>query len=362
MFYFLTAWREVFFPFNLFQYITFRSGGAFLTALGLCLLFGGPLIRYLTRLKMGQSIREYGPQSHLKKAGTPTMGGLLIVGAILTATVLWARPDNRFVCWAVGVLVFLGALGFWDDYRKWLSKHPAGGLSEAVKLGVQIFLALALGVYFYLNPPSATLEHTLTVPFLKEVHLPLGGLYVFLALLVLVGSSNAVNLTDGLDGLAAGTLVVSAMTFAVFAYLAGHARLAEYLRLAHVPGAGELTVVLAAMGGACLGFLWFNAHPAEIFMGDTGSLPLGGLLGLVALSLKQELILVVVGGIFVAEALSVLLQIGSVRLRGGKRVFRMAPLHHHFEEGGMAETKVTIRFWIVAIVLALVAMTSLKIR
>lgn len=362
MFYYLAALRGYYSPLNVFQYITFRAGAAFLTSLALCLIFGGPLIRFLGRLKMEQYIREYGPQSHLKKAGTPTMGGLLIIGAISVSTLLWARPDNRFILLVLGSALYLGAVGFIDDYRKWLKKHPAGGLSANVKMSAQVVLGLAVGTYFYFDPPNSVLGASVYVPYLKNVTLVLGGLSVAMALMVVVGSSNAVNLTDGLDGLAPGTLVVSAMAFGVFSYVAGNVKLAEYLRLVHVPGAGELTVFLAAMGGACLGFLWFNAHPAEIFMGDTGSLPLGGALGVVALSIKQELILVVVGGIFVAEAVSVLLQIGSVRLRKGRRIFRMAPLHHHFEVGGLAETKITIRFWIVAIVLALVAMTSLKIR
>ncbi|MBL8023705.1 MAG: phospho-N-acetylmuramoyl-pentapeptide-transferase [Elusimicrobia bacterium] len=362
MLYYLSVVRDLYSPLNVFQYITFRAGGAFLTALVLCLVFGDPFIRFIRRLKMEQFIREYGPQTHLKKAGTPTMGGLLIVGALLVSTLLWAPWDNRFIWMAVGSSLYLGAIGFIDDYRKWLKKHPAGGLSARVKMGGQILLGLGVGTYFFFDPPNLAFATRVFVPYVKDVHLYLGGLSVALALLVIVGASNAVNLTDGLDGLAPGTLVVSALTFGVFAYLAGNAKLADYLRLVYVPGAGELTVFLAAMGGACLGFLWFNAHPAEIFMGDTGSLPLGGVLGVVALCVKQELILVVVGGIFVVEALSVMLQVGSVRLRQGRRIFRMAPLHHHFEVGGLAETKVTIRFWIVAIVLALVALTSLKIR
>jgi phospho-N-acetylmuramoyl-pentapeptide-transferase len=362
VFYFLASWRDVFSPFNVFQYISFRSGGAFLTSLIVCWLFGRPLVRLLNGLKMQQFIREYGPQTHLKKAGTPTMGGLLILGAMVVSTVLWARLDNRFILWSLATVLFLGAVGFVDDYRKWLKKHPAGGLSAQSKMAAQVALGLAVGIYFYFFPSNTEFGPRVFVPYLKEVHFWLGGFSVALAMAVIVGASNAVNLTDGLDGLAPGTLTVSALTFAVFAYVAGNAKWAEYLRLVHVPGAGELTVFLAGMAGACLGFLWYNAHPAEIFMGDTGSLPLGGVLGLAALSVKQELILLVVGGIFVAEALSVLLQVGSVRLRGGRRLFRMAPLHHHFELAGLAETKVTIRFWIAAIVLALLALTSIKIR
>ena len=362
MLYYLAQYRELFSAFNLFQYITFRAGGAFLTSLGMGLWWGPRFIDFLKKLKMGQSIREYGPQTHLKKAGTPTMGGVMIVGAILFATFLWARPDNRFVLLVAATMLYMALLGFFDDYRKWLLKHPAGGLSRLFKLGAQLLLALGVGAYLYRWPPNDLFAHDLMVPFVKNLPIPLGGAALLLAVLVIVGSSNAVTLTDGLDGLASGTLMVSALSFAIFAYLAGHARLSHYLRIVPVPGAGDLTVLLAAVGGACLGFLWFNAHPAEIFMGDTGSLPLGGALGVVALCLQQELILVVTGGIFVAEALSVLLQIGSIRLLNGRRVFRMAPLHHHFEMGGLAETKVTIRFWIVAVVLALLAMTSLKIR
>ena len=362
MLFHLWQYRDVFFAFNLFQYITFRAGGAFLSSLLLCLFFGAPFIRFIKRLKIQQSIREYGPQTHLAKAGTPTMGGLLILSAMVLSTLLWARLDNRFVWLTLFSASYLGVLGFLDDYRKWLKKHPAGGLSDPAKMGSLLVWALAVGTYLYFFPPSSAYAQTITVPYLKNTHLFLGGFYVFFALIVMVGSANAVNLTDGLDGLAVGTLLVSALTFALIAYLTGHIKFSSYLRLVYVPGAGELTIYLAAMAGACLGFLWFNAHPAEVFMGDTGSLFLGGSIGLTALCIRQELVLVIVGGIFVAEALSVMIQVGSVRFRGGKRVFRMAPLHHHFEVGGLAEEKVTVRFIIVAVVLALIALTSLKIR
>jgi phospho-N-acetylmuramoyl-pentapeptide-transferase len=362
MLYYLSNFREAFSPLNLFQYITFRSGGAFLTALGLCLVFGGPYIAFLQRLKIHQSIREYGPSTHMKKAGTPTMGGLLMFLAMAAATLLWARIDNRFVVLTLISAAYLSLLGLVDDYRKWLKKHPAGGLADGMKMGAQVFLALAVATYLYIDPPNPAFATRVPVPYLKEVYLSLENFYIPFVILVMVGASNAVNLTDGLDGLAGGTLVITAITFAIFAYLAGHVKFSAYLRIVPVPGSGELAVYLAAMAGACLGFLWYNAHPAQIFMGDTGSLFMGGTIGLVALLIKQELILVLVGGIFVAEAVSVILQIGSVRMRKGKKVFRMAPLHHHFEEGGMPETKVTIRFWIIAVVLALVALTSLKIR
>jgi phospho-N-acetylmuramoyl-pentapeptide-transferase len=362
MLYHLWQWREAFSPLNVFQYITFRSGGAFLTSLLLCLFLGGPFIEWIKRMKIQQSIREYGPSTHLAKAGTPTMGGLLILLSIVVATVLWARLDNRFIRLMLISAVYLGFIGFLDDYRKWLKKHPAGGLPDAVKMGAQLLLALFVASYLYFNPSNLDFAHKIDVPYAKDFFLTLGSWYIPFALMVMVGAANAVNLTDGLDGLAVGTLLVSALSFGILAYLAGHVKFSEYLRLIPVAGAGELTVYLAAMAGACLGFLWYNAHPAEIFMGDTGSLFLGGTIGVAALCVKQELILVIVGGVFVAEALSVILQVGSVRLRGGKRVFRMAPLHHHFEVGGMAETKVTIRFWIVAAVLSLVALASLKIR
>jgi phospho-N-acetylmuramoyl-pentapeptide-transferase len=362
MLYYLHHYRDLFSPFNLFQYITFRSGGAFLTSLFTMLLLGGPFIRVLKKLRVSQTIREYGPQTHLAKTGTPTMGGLLILFSMVGATLLWARLDNRFVWLTLISAIYLGLLGFMDDYKKWLLKHPRFGLSETAKMSAQFLVALAVATYLYFDPPNPAFATKVMVPYLKEVSIPLAGFIITFSLLVVIGASNAVNITDGLDGLAGGTLLINALTFAVFAYIAGHAKFSSYLRVVPVPGAGELTVYLASMAGACMGFLWHNAHPAAIFMGDTGSLFLGGTIGVVALCIKQELILVLVGGIFVAEALSVMIQIGSVRMRKGKRVFKMAPLHHHFEMMGWPETHVTIRFWIVGVVLALVALTSLKIR
>jgi phospho-N-acetylmuramoyl-pentapeptide-transferase len=362
MFYYLSEYRHLFPGLNLFQYITFRSGGAFLTSLLLVLLLGGPFIRLLKSLRVSQTIREYGPQTHLVKTGTPTMGGLLILASMVAATLLWSRLDNRFVWLTLITAVYLGLLGFLDDYKKWLMKHPRFGLSERWKMAAQFVVALGVSTYLYFDPPNAAYGLKIAVPYLKDVHLFLGGFLITFGLMVVIGSSNAVNLTDGLDGLAIGTIFMNALAFAVLAYLAGHAKLAGYLRIVPVPGAGELTIYLASMAGACMGFLWHNAHPAAIFMGDTGSLFLGGTIGVVALCIKQELLLVVVGGVFVAEALSVMIQIGSVRLRKGKRVFRMAPLHHHFEMLGWPETQVTIRFWIVGVVLALLALASLKIR
>jgi phospho-N-acetylmuramoyl-pentapeptide-transferase len=358
--YTLYHWRHLFSPLNLFQYITFRAGGAFLTSLFICLLAGSIFVQIVRSLAISQAIREHGPKTHLKKEGTPTMGGLLILFSLLVSTLLWARLDNRFIWLILISAVTLGALGFIDDCRKFLFHHPEG-ISQNTKMFWQVVWALGVTCYLYTNPPNSVTQTSVNIPYLKDVFLRLGGFYIAFSLVVMVGSSNAVNLTDGLDGLASGTLLVSAMTYAILTYLAGNAKFSSYLRIVSVPGAGEITVYLAGMAGACLGFLWFNSHPAEIFMGDTGSLFLGGTIGLVALCAKQELILLVVGGIFVAEALSVLIQVTSYRLFH-KRVFRMTPLHHHFELAGIPESKVTIRFWIVAVVLGLVAVTSLKVR
>ncbi|MFN0117761.1 MAG: phospho-N-acetylmuramoyl-pentapeptide-transferase [Elusimicrobiota bacterium] len=361
MFYWLSQLKEIWSPFNVFQYITFRAGGAFLTALLIMLIFGQSFIRLIKKWEVTQHIREYGPKSHLTKTGTPTMGGLLILTALIISTLLWAKISNRFIVLSVISSVYLGLLGFFDDYRKWILKHPARGLSQNVKMAFQLLWAIGITAYLYISPPNEVFTTQVQVPYLKNVFLNFGSFIILFQMVVIIGASNAVNLTDGLDGLACGTLFVSAVGFIVFAYLAGNAKLSTYLRLIPVSGSGEITIYLAAMAGACLGFLWFNGYPASIFMGDTGSLFLGGNIGLVALCIKQELILILVGGIFVAEAVSVILQIGAVRLFK-KRVLKMAPLHHHFEELGWPETKVTLRFWIIAIVMALIAMTSLKLR
>lgn len=351
--------KFAFSPLNIFQYITFRSAGAFLTALVLSLMMGPGMIRWL-RSKKAHKIRPDTPAQHQMKTGTPSMGGLLIYFAMMVACLLWARLSDRFVLLYLVTCSVLCALGFIDDYLK-ASATRKDGLSASVKMGLQLVLALGVAAYLYMDPPSLAYATSLSVPYSKEWFIYIGALYVPFCMAVLIGSSNAVNLADGLDGLACGTLIISALTYAVLAYLAGHAKFSEYLRLIAVPGAGELAVVLAALIGACLGFLWFNAHPAEVFMGDTGSLFLGGAIGVVALIVKQELLLLIVGGIFVAEAMSVLLQVYSFRMHN-KRLFKMAPLHHHFELLGWAESKVTIRFWIVAIILALVALASLKLR
>jgi phospho-N-acetylmuramoyl-pentapeptide-transferase len=361
MLFYLYQLRDSFRPFNVFQYITFRAAGAAVTSLALCLLLGPALIRALRAKKVGQIQRTDGPQSHLSKHGTPTMGGALIFLSVVLSTVLWMRMDNRFTWLLLSVTICLTAVGFWDDYLKLIKKNPKGAPSR-VKFLVQAAVGLAVVTYLAVRPPNGSYGTMLNVPYGKELFIEAGAAYYILAVLMLVGSSNAVNLTDGLDGLAAGSVIFCALAYAVFAYVAGNFKFAYYLRVVHVEGAGEIAVFLAGLIGSLLGFLWFNAYPAEIFMGDTGSLFLGGVIAVVALCVKQELILPIVGGVFVMETLSVILQMASFKLRGGKRVFRMAPLHHHFELGGIAESKVTVRFWIVSIVLMLAALASLKIR
>ncbi|MFA5140941.1 MAG: phospho-N-acetylmuramoyl-pentapeptide-transferase [Elusimicrobiota bacterium] len=361
MLYFLSGLTGVWSPLNVFRYITVRAGAAAVTALALSLIFAPALIRALRRHKLGQKVRQDGPSSHFSKEGTPTMGGLLIFAAVAVSSLLWMRLDVRFTWILLFVTVSLTAVGFWDDYLKLVRKDPRGAPSST-KFLVQILVAF--GVVGYLAAVAPNPEHTTSVliPYFKQTIVDLGPLYFVLALLVIVGSSNAVNLTDGLDGLAAGSIIFCAITYGAFAYAAGNAKFADYLRIIPVPGAGEVSVYLAALVGACLGFLWHNSYPAEVFMGDTSSLFLGGVIGTAALCVKQELILPIVGGVFVVETLSVILQMGSYKLRKGKRIFRMAPLHHHFELGGIAEPKVTVRFWIICIVLMLAALGSLKIR
>jgi len=357
LFYPLTKY---FFPFNVFQYITFRAGGAVLTALIISFFITPPIIRWLKKLHAEQHIREDGPATHLAKAGTPSMGGLIILITLVSSTLLWARLNNRFIIWILAATIWLGFLGFLDDYLKVVRKHSRG-LSAPAKLAGQFFLGIILAVYLYLFPLNPEYVTKINIPYLKEVFINLGILYIPFVVLVIIGASNAVNLTDGLDGLAIGSLIFSSLTYAVIAYLVGNIKFSAYLRIIPVSGSGELTVFLAALVGAGLGFLWFNSYPAEIFMGDTGSLFLGGAIGMTAIFVKHEVLLLIVGGIFVAEALSVIIQVGSFKMRG-KRVFKMAPLHHHFELQGMPEPKVVIRFWIIAIILSLVALSSLKLR
>jgi len=342
--------------FNVFRYITFRTGAATLTALFISFLVGPPLIRKLASMRVGQPIREIGPDHHAK-AGTPTMGGLLILTSLLVSVLLWSDLRDRFVWTVVGVTAGFGLLGFIDDYRK-VRQGSSAGISARAKLLGQTLLALTVALVIY-NDPGFDAE--LSVPFFKNFTPHLGWLYVPVATFVIVGASNAVNLTDGLDGLAIGPVMVAAGTFLVLTYAAGHAGIAEYLGIKGVPGAGHLAIFCGALIGGSLGFLWFNASPAQLFMGDVGSLALGGALGTIAVMIRQEVLLAVVGGIFVVETLSVAIQVGYFKLTG-KRVFLMAPIHHHFEQLGWPEQQIVVRFWIVSAILGLVALSSLKLR
>jgi phospho-N-acetylmuramoyl-pentapeptide-transferase len=347
--------------FNVFKYLTFRSGGAVLTALVASFVLGPSLIRLLkSRQQAGQPIRSDGPETHLlTKRGTPTMGGFLILFAAVVSTLLWADLRNGFVWVAMLVTVGYGAIGFLDDYRK-VSRRDSRGLPGRAKLILQTMIAVSAALWVAELSPAA-LQNTLAVPFLKSVLLPLGWLFVPFAALVVVGASNAVNLTDGLDGLAIVPVMIAAGVFALIAYLVGNAVFANYLQINYVPRSGELAVFCGALVGAGLGFLWFNAPPARVFMGDTGSLSLGGALGVISVITKHEIVLAIVGGLFVLEAVSVIVQVISFKLTG-KRVFRMAPLHHHFEKLGWAEPTIVIRFWIIASVLALIGLSTLKLR
>jgi phospho-N-acetylmuramoyl-pentapeptide-transferase len=352
---------EEFSPLNVFRYLTFRSGCAVLTALIVSFVVGPRLIRMLrSRQNGGQPIREDGPESHLlTKRGTPTMGGFLILFALAISTLLWADLSNGYVWVALCVTIGYGVIGFLDDYRKVIRRNSKG-LPARGKLLLQVVIAASAALWVTQLSPAG-LQDMLAVPFFKNVLIDLGWLFVPLAVLVVVGASNAVNLTDGLDGLAIVPVMIAAGVFALIAYLVGNAVFANYLQVHYVPGAGELAVFSGALVGAGLGFLWFNAPPARVFMGDTGSLSLGGALGTISVITKHELVLVLVGGLFVLEAVSVIVQVISFKLTG-KRVFRMAPLHHHFEKKGWAEPTIVIRFWIIASILALAGLSTLKLR
>jgi phospho-N-acetylmuramoyl-pentapeptide-transferase len=344
--------------FNVFRYITFRAIYASLTAFLICFVLGPWFIRKLRAMQVGQYIRDDGPQAHLKKAGTPTMGGTLIIFAVVVSTLLWANLTNFYIWILLGVTTSYAAIGFVDDYLMQVKKRSKG-LSARGKLALQALFAILAGVLVCSRPDFNT---QVTVPFFKNITPELGWAYVVFAAFVIVGTSNAVNLTDGLDGLAIGPVVIASVTYMIFAYVAGHVKIADYLQINYVAGSGEVTVFCSALAGAGIGFLWFNAYPAQMFMGDVGSLPLGGALGAIAVITKQEILLVIVGGLFVMEALSVIFQVGFFKVTKGRRIFRMAPLHHHFELKGWAEPKVIVRFWIIAIALALVAMSTLKLR
>ena len=357
IYYLLVPFAAHFSALNVFRYITFRSIAALLTALVLSIVFGPKFIAALRRLKFGQYIQE-DVAAHQQKAGTPTMGGLLLGFCIITSVLLWGDLANEYVWMTLFVFLGFGALGFVDDYAKVVKKRNKG-LTAKQKLLGQVIVAGVAAAVLLSDPEYST---RLAVPFFKHLTPDLGMWYLPFAMIVMIGASNAVNLTDGLDGLAIGPMIVNAAMFGLFIYVAGHAQMARYLQVMPVSGVGEVTVFCGALVGAGLGFLWFNAYPAQIFMGDVGSLSLGGVLGFLAVLCKQELLLIVVGGLYVAETVSVILQVGYFKMSGGKRIFRMAPLHHHFELMGVPESKIIIRFWILSILLALVGLSTLKLR
>ncbi|MCT4559553.1 MAG: phospho-N-acetylmuramoyl-pentapeptide-transferase [Pelagimonas sp.] len=346
--------------FNLFRYITFRAGGAFLTALIFGFIFGKPLINVLRRKQgKGQPIRDDGPEGHFVKAGTPTMGGLLIIGALVTSTLLWARMDNPFVWMVLFVTIAYALIGFADDYAK-VSKQNTAGVSGKVRLLLG-FLIAGIASYWAAAYHPADLSYQLALPIFKDTLINLGLFFIPFAMFVIVGAANAVNLTDGLDGLAIMPVMIATGTLGVIAYAVGRVDFTEYLDVHYVPGTGELLIFAAGVAGGGLGFLWYNAPPAAVFMGDTGSLALGGALGAIAVATKHELVLGIVGGLFVAEALSVIIQVLYFK-RTGKRVFLMAPIHHHYEKKGWAEPQIVIRFWIIAVILAMIGLATLKVR
>ena len=367
LYHFLARFADDFILFNLFRYITFRAAGAAATALLITFVFGPMLIRRLRTLRVGQVVREEGPATHYSKAGTPTMGGVIIIASAVVSTLLWAELANLYVIYGMLILVWTGAIGFLDDYLK-VVRRRTEGLVGKYKLTGQGLAGLGLGVLLLVSPLGPLPAEWTSLPFFSEYHLEIWKpLFVPWVMFVIAGSSNAVNLSDGLDGLAAGLSAIAAATFAVLAYIIGRVDLSSYLGLFYLPGTGELAVFCTALAGATLGFLWYNAHPAEVFMGDTGSLALGGAIGAVAVMLKAEFLLIIVGGVFVAEAVSVMLQVTYFkytfrRFGTPKRLFLMSPLHHHFEKKGWAESKIIARFWILGILCALVAMSTLKVR
>jgi phospho-N-acetylmuramoyl-pentapeptide-transferase len=361
MLYWLSAFSDVIGPLNVLRYITFRTGGAMITALVFVFLFGPSIIDHLRlRQGKGQPIRSDGPQSHLiTKKGTPTMGGLMMLFGIVASTLLWANPANRYVWIVLGVTVSFAAIGFYDDYLK-VTKQTHAGSSGKFRFLIEALIA-ALACYFIAAIGRQPFANSLTFPFFKELVIPLGWFYLVFGSFIIVGAGNAVNLTDGLDGLATVPVIIVALSFGFISYLVGNSFFSEYLNIHYVPGTGELAVLCGAVIGAGLGFLWFNAPPASIFMGDTGSLALGGMIGTIAVATKHEIVLAVVGGLFVLEAVSVIVQVVSYKLTG-RRVFRMAPIHHHFEQLGWTEPQIVIRFWIVSVVLALAGLSTLKLR
>jgi len=386
LFWLLYPLRDVTAFFNLFGYITFRAAGATLTAMVISFIFGGKIIGFLKKKQIGQEVRDDGPAAHRKKQGTPTMGGLIILLSVIVPVLLWGRLDSTSILVVLVSTVWMGLIGLLDDYLK-VVRHSPKGLIGRYKLSGQVALGIILGIWLFTTPPQPSpvptelsylpgirtvdlngsdeeitiLSSETTVPFVKSLRLDLGVFYILLVILVITGTSNAVNLTDGLDGLATGVSLISILAFGALAYFLGHANFASYLQFSHLPGVGEVFVFAGAAVGACLGFLWYNSNPAEVFMGDTGSLALGGAIGSMAVVTRNELLLVLVGGVFVAETLSVMIQVSHFR-KTGKRVFKMAPIHHHFELMGWPESKVVVRFWIIAAILALLGISTFKIR
>lgn len=361
LYYLLYPLHDYFSPLNLFRYITFRAAYAAAASILICVLAGPWVIKKIKQLQLGQRIRTEVPERHQAKSGTPSMGGILILISIVVSVLLFADLANPYIYLGLLTIVWLGALGFWDDWVKIRKKRPRG-ISVGTKLVAQAVLALAIGLYLYLLPQDPQHKSVTNLLLFKNILMNFGIFYIPMVMLVIVGTSNAVNLTDGLDGLAIGLLAAAAAAYAALAYVAGNIKIADYLNVYYVRAAGELTVLCAATFGASIGFLWFNSHPASIFMGDVGALPLGGLIGLVAILIKQELLLILVGGVFVIEGGSVLLQVIYFRATGGKRLFKMAPLHHHFELIGWSESKIVVRFWILSFFFVLLALSSLKIR
>src|SRR5213080_1546268 len=360
MLYWLSAFSDTFGPLNVFRYITFRTGGAMITALVFVFLFGPWIIDNLRlRQGKGQPIRSDGPQTHLVKTGTPTMGGLMILSGLVVSTLLWANPLNPYVWIVLAVTLGFGFVGFYDDYLK-VTKQSHSGFAGRIRLALEAVIALA-ACYALVRLGRVPFSTSLVLPFFKDVALNFGWFFVIFGAFIIVGAGNAVNLTDGLDGLAIVPVMIAAMSFGMIAYLTGNAVFSDYLQINYVAGTGELAVLCGAVPGAGLGFLWFNAPPASIFMGDTGSLALGGMLGSIAVAVKHEIVLAVIGGLFVLEAVSVIVQVTSFKLTG-KRVFRMAPLHHHFEQKGWTEPQIVIRFWIISVMLALAGLSTLKLR
>jgi len=355
----LYSLHDWFSPFNVFRYITFRTALAVLTAMLITFIIGPEVIKRLRRFSVTQQVRDDGPQTHMGKTGTPTMGGVLIIISILVTVLLWGDLTNKYILMMIFSLVGFGTIGFIDDYLK-VVKRDSKGLRGCYKFGAQALLALTISMFIYMNPKDPY-NDVLSIPFFKKWLFDLGWFYVPFSIIVIVGSSNAVNLTDGIDGLAVGLVGIAVLATGVLVYISGNFKFSQYLQVLYIPGTGELTVFCGAILGASLGFLWYNSYPADVFMGDVGSLSLGGVLGTLAVITKQEIVLAVVGGIFVIETLSVVFQVASFKLTG-KRMFRMAPIHHHFELKGWPEPKVIVRFWIVGIMLALLSLATLKLR